>query len=148
MSVLEYKRALLYRKAQGNVHRESYFKKIHAFNGSVVNKGDFLTLEETDGIIVALKKSKVDLDQSIQLDNYQQIISFIKAQLGGLFFYLLIDEEWKYCGAYITNLIHLKDYNFDTLKSDEIRVIPQDLSFQILVDFDDNELTLEYTSYK
>lgn len=148
MSILEYKRALLYRKAQGNVHRESYFKKIHALTGSVVNKGDFLTLEETDCIIDALKKSKVDLDQSIQLDNYQQIISFIKAQLGGLFLYLLIDEEWKYCGAYITNLIHLGDYNFDTLKSDEIRVIPQDLSFQILVDFDDNELTLEYTSYK
>ena len=61
MKTFEYKRALLYRKAQGNVHKVNYFNKIHLLTGCIVDQEQLLTLEETDGIIQSLKKKKNDL---------------------------------------------------------------------------------------
>lgn len=148
MKTFEYKRALLYRKAQGNVHKVDYFNKIHLLTGCIVDQEQLLTLEETDGIIQSLKKKKNYLKKTLQTNDYQQIISFIEEKTGDLIFHLLIDEDWKFCGAYRTNKILLDNYNFDILKSDEIRIISHDLSFQIRIDYDNNEITLEYTAFR
>lgn len=148
MKSFEYKRALPYRKAQGNVHKVDYFNKMHLLTDCTVDQEQLLTLEETDGIIESLKKKKNDLKNTLQTNDYQQIISFIEEKTGNLIFHLLIDEDWKFCGAYRKNKILLENYNFNILKSDEIRIISHDLSFQIRIDYDDDEITLEYIAFR
>lgn len=148
MSVSEYKRTLLYRKAQANVCKSDYFNKIQSFTDGAVDEGNFLSLEETDDVINALKKKEILSKTKIEIDSYQQLFEFIKGKVAGLPSYLLIDEEWKFCGMYKINNEFSSDYDFDKLKSDEIRVIPYDLSFQIQIDYDYNEIECEYIVYK
>ncbi len=148
MSVSEYKRALLYRKAQANVCKNNYFNKIQSFTNSAVEVGNFLALEETDGIINSLKDKEVISKTKMGIENYQQVVEFIKEHVQGLSCYLLIDEEWKFCGMYKINNEFSSDYNFDKLHSDEIRMISCDLSFQIRIDYDYNEIECEYILYK
>lgn len=59
MSVSEYKRTLLYRKAQANVCKSDYFYKIQSFTGGAVDEENFLSLEETDDVIYALKNKEI-----------------------------------------------------------------------------------------
>lgn len=148
MSVSEYKRTLLYRKAQANVCKSDYFNKIQSFTDGAVDEGNFLSLEETDDVINALKKKEILSKTKVEIDSYQQLFEFIKGKVAGLTSYLLIDEEWKFCGMYKINNEFSSDYDFDKLKSDEIRVIPYDLSFQIQIDYDYNEIECEYIVYK
>ncbi|EOW6673449.1 hypothetical protein ACOZZ3_004305 [Cronobacter dublinensis] len=148
MSVTEYKRALLYRKAQANVCKKDYFNKIQSFTNDTVAEGNFITLEETDDIINSLKDKKIDSKIKLEIENYQQVVGFIKEKVAGLSSYLLIDEEWKFCGMYKVSGEFSSDYNFDELHSDEIRIISCDLSFQIQIDYDHNEIECEYIMYK
>ncbi|EOC1429126.1 hypothetical protein ACI1AD_004449, partial [Cronobacter dublinensis] len=133
MSVTEYKRALLYRKAQANVCKKDYFNKIQSFTNDTVAEGNFITLEETDDIINSLKDKKINSKIKLEIENYQQVVGFVKEKVAGLSSYLLIDEEWKFCGMYKVSGEFSSDYNFDELHSDEIRIISCDLSFQIQI---------------
>lgn len=148
MSVTEYKRALLYRKAQANVCKKDYFNKIQSFTNDTVAEGNFITLEETDDIINSLKDKKINSKIKLEIENYQQVVGFVKEKVAGLSSYLLIDEEWKFCGMYKVSGEFSSDYNFDELHSDEIRIISCDLSFQIQIDYDHNEIECEYIMYK
>ncbi|CAH5969999.1 MAG: hypothetical protein E7I63_18420 [Citrobacter koseri] len=148
MSVSEYKRALLYRKAQANVCKSDYFNKIQAFTNGVVEDGKFLTLEETDGIINFLKEKEISSKTKLKIDNYQQVVEFIKEKVAGLSSYLLIDEEWKFCEIYKISNGFFSDYNFYKLHSDETRIISCNLSFQIQIDCDYNEIECKYILYK
>jgi hypothetical protein len=53
---------------------------------------------------------------------------------------LLMDENWKYCGAYrIENDFSFNaEFDFDKSKSDEIRLISTDFSAQISIDYSEN----------
>lgn len=148
MSTSEYKRALLYRKAQANVCKNNYFNKIHEFTSSTIESGDFLTLEETDNIINSLKEKDVISNEKIKTINYQQVIEFIRNKIKASSSYLLIDEEWKFCGIYKIKNELSDDYDFDKLSSDEVRIISRDLSFQIKIDYDFDEIECEYISYQ
>lgn len=148
MSISECKRALLYRKAQGNVCKNDYFNKIQLFTSSVIDMGNFLNLEETDDIINSLKNKEIISKAKIEINNYQQLVEFIKEKVAGLFSYLLIDEEWKFCGAYKISNKFSGYYNFNELRSDEIRIISCDLSFQIQIDYSYDEIECEYIMYK
>ncbi|HEM6631106.1 TPA: hypothetical protein ACPY0B_004360 [Citrobacter farmeri] len=148
MSISECKRALLYRKAQGNVCKNDYFNKIQLFTSSVIDMGNFLNLEETDDIINSLKNKEIISKAKIEINNYQQLVEFIKEKVAGLFSYLLIDEEWKFCGAYKISNKFSSYYNFNELRSDEIRIISCDLSFQIQIDYSYDEIECEYIMYK
>lgn len=147
MNTPEYKRALLYRKAQGNIHRKKYVNKINYFTGEPVLDGGFLNLEDTDLIIERIKTKKVGSSLQVEINDSKELIGFIKEKIDGIPFYLLIDEEWKFCGAYKTNGVFSECYDFDKLSSDEIRVIPCDLSFQIQIDYDNSEIECEYINY-
>ncbi|WP_448886377.1 hypothetical protein [Citrobacter telavivensis] len=148
MSVSEYKRALLYRKAQANVCKNYYFNKIQSFTNDTVVGGNFLSLEETDNIINSLKYKEIISRTKVEIDNYQQVVELIKEKVAGLSSYLLIDQEWKFCGMYKISREFSSNYNFDELHSDEIRIISCDLSFQIQIDYDHNEIECEYIMYK
>ncbi|MGT8859238.1 hypothetical protein [Enterobacter sp. 186315] len=148
MRVSEYKRALLYRKAQANICKNDYFNKIQSFTNNIVIESDFLTLEETDNIIKHLNDKKINSKIKVEIDNYQQVVAFIKEKGAGFSSYLLIDGEWKLCGMYKLSSQLSSDYNFDELHSDEIRLISSDLSFQIQIDYDHNQIECEYIMYE
>ncbi|MCE9991557.1 hypothetical protein LZ633_06045, partial [Enterobacter asburiae] len=111
-------------------------------------ESDFLTLEETDNIIKHLKDKKINSKIKVEIDNYQQVVAFIEEKGAGFSSYLLIDEEWKLCGMYKLSSQLSSDYNFDELHTDEIRLISSDLSFQIQIDYDHNEIVCEYIMYE
>lgn len=148
MRVSEYKRDLLYRKAQAKICKNDYFNKIQSFTNDIVVGSNFLTLEETDNIIKHLKDKKIKSKIKVEIDKYQQVVAFIKEKCADFSSYLLIDEEWKLCGMYKLNSQLSNDYNFDELHSDEIRLISSSLSFQIQIDYDHNGIECEYIMYE
>ncbi|PIT15386.1 hypothetical protein [Snodgrassella alvi] len=142
------KRELLYRKAQGKIHKDNYFNKIRSFTNVDVNANRFLSLEETDVLINKINCKNLLWREKKYDCCYKELVDFIQSKVKKQPFYLLIDEEWKYCGAYkVINDIS-EEYDFDKLVSDEIRIIPYDLSFQIRIDYDFNEIECEYIIYK
>ena len=148
MSISEYKRALLFRKAQGNVYRNEYFNKINAFTNESIAADKFISLEETDYIIKAIDNKEVTSRLKVRVNHYQELVNFIEEKTSGLSFYLLIDEEWKFCGAYRINDGICNSYDFDELRSDEIKIISYNLSFLIQIDYDSNEIECEFIMYK
>ncbi|WP_330986318.1 MULTISPECIES: hypothetical protein [Enterobacterales] len=148
INISGYKRELLYRKAQGKMHQEAYVNKIQSFIGVAVDTNKFLDLEATDRIINELKAREIKSKQRVDISNYKDLIFFIKEKVGHSFFYLLIDEEWKFCGAYKSTKPLSEKYNFDKLCSDEIRITSCDLSFQIQIDYEHSEIECEYIEYK
>ena len=148
MSTSEYKRALLFRKAQGNVCRKQYFNKIHSFTNECVEVDNFLDLEETDCIINNIKNREIISRSKIEISYYKDLVGIIEEKTAKLPFYLLIDEEWKFCGAYKASDKLAENYDFDKLNSDEIRIIACDFSFQIQIDYDSDEIECEFILYK
>lgn len=148
MSISEYKRALLFRKAQGNVYRNEYFNKINSFTNESIDADKFISLEETDCIIKTINNKEVTSRLKVGINHYQELVKFIEEKTSGLSFYLLIDEEWKFCGAYRVNNGVSNSYDFDRLRSDEIRIISCNLSFLIQIDYDSNEMECEFIMYK
>ncbi|MCX8748393.1 hypothetical protein J3U75_03205 [Snodgrassella sp. B3088] len=146
--LLHNKRELLYRKAQGKIYKDSYFSKISKFTNKDVVINNFLSLEETDILIDKINCKKIFWSKKKYNCSYKEVIAFIQSKMNNQFFYLLIDTEWKYCGAYIVMNEIAEEYDFDKLISDEIRIIPHNLSFQIRIDYDFNEIECEYISYK
>lgn len=78
MRVSEYKRSLLYRKAQANVCKKHYFNKIQSVTNNPVEESNFLNLEDTDGIINSVKDKGVISKNKIEIDNYKLLVEFIK----------------------------------------------------------------------
>ena len=146
-------RGLLYRKTQGKIKIKEYSKKIRSFTNEDVNEERFLSLEDTDKLMneiymneiyyKKLRWSKKKYDCT-----YKEVVDFIQSKVDKHPFYLLIDEGWRFCGAYkVINDISYK-YNFDELASDTIRIIAYNLSFQIRVDYDEGEIECEYMIYE
>ncbi|MFJ3456043.1 hypothetical protein ACIPMZ_03615 [Scandinavium goeteborgense] len=150
MNLSEYKRSLLYRKAQGNLCRGKYFNKIKDLINEDVNIDHFLGLEETDSVINSLKNKEMLSSHKDLFHSYPDFILFIKEKVVGQSYYLLIDEEWKFCGAYKINhdIEYNKHYDFNESASDEIRIISCDFHFQIQIDYDDRDIYCSYIQYK
>lgn len=51
-------------------------------------------------------------------------------------YYLLMDEDWRYCGAYIIRNFNLNmEFDFNKHQSDEVRLISTDLGTDITIDY-------------
>ena len=52
-------------------------------------------------------------------------------------YYVLIDDDWKYCGAILTksNSTLNKEFNFDHNLSDELRFLSEDKNTLISIDY-------------
>jgi hypothetical protein len=148
MNTSEYRKKILYRKAQGNIYKKAYFNKISSLINTIINPKQFLSLEDTDRLIESINEKKVSSRINTGLNNYLDIVEFINKKNSTLPFYLLIDEEWKYCGAYKTSGKISSNYNFDELTSDEIRIISCDMSYQIQIDYDNDEIECECILYE
>ncbi|BDR57633.1 hypothetical protein [Xylocopilactobacillus apicola] len=143
----EYKRELLYRRGQVKIHQDRYFNKIQTFTNEAVKTDRFLSLEDTDLIIEKIKHKPILANVEENTSDYKEVANFIRTKVNSQPYYLLIDEEWKFFGAYRV-LNDLSDkYNFDELVSDEIRIIPDDLTFHIQIDYDFDEITYEYKEW-
>ena len=62
---------------------------------------------------------------------------FVSAEIEEREFYVLVDEDWKYCGAVLVRSGGTLNcnFNFDDNTSDELRFIVADFSTQITVDY-------------
>lgn len=143
------RKSLLYRKAQGNKIKSEYYHKIESLIQKQPVTDDFMNLQGTDEIIEHLSNKKEISIIRIETTKTGEIIKLIQAKSSGKKCFLILDDGWKFCGAYkINGTIHYnQNYNFDDLSSDEIRIIAADLSFQIRVDYDDGEITYELIEY-
>ncbi|MDT3313931.1 hypothetical protein QZR14_21440 [Pseudomonas sp. rhizo66] len=121
MNVDPYKGEILYRKVQGKKLLSHYQEKLASLVGLPFDKSLRLSLPETDGIIVALMTKReiscVRKEYSLSIE----AISFSSSAIGSRKCYLLIDEDWKYCGAYmLANDASLcAGFDFDKSKSDD-----------------------------
>lgn len=60
---------------------------------------------------------------------------FLSKAVGGDY-YLLMDEDWRYCGAYIVRNFSLDmEFDFNKHQSDEVRLINTDLSAEMTIDY-------------
>ncbi|MFT4435085.1 hypothetical protein ACMX25_17065 [Caballeronia sp. 15715] len=149
MNTAPNKRALLFRRAQGKICAEEYARKLAYLLNCEISAGAFLDLEKTDQIIALLSKKKVCRCESVNVNCAQELFDFIEGKMCAYGTYVLLDEEWKFCGAYKLEGQVRFNHNFDFNKylSDEIRIIDLSLRFQIQIDCDADEITCQYLDY-
>jgi hypothetical protein len=146
---LEYKRSLLFRKAQGKINMDSYFGKITNLTDVNCNDLTLLSLEESDLIINKIKHMSIVDETILDMKNTNDLCAFITEEVCNTDFYLLIDEDWKNCGICFmrSGVIFNGKYDFDKMVSDEIRVISADFSFQIQSDYDSGDIFCNFMKY-
>jgi hypothetical protein len=137
MNIDPYKREVLYRKAQGKKLLSHYQEKLASlvalpFDGSLL-----LSLPETDSVIAALMTKREISCVRKEYSLSTEAINFSSSAIENRKYYLFIDEDWKYCGAYMlaSGVSLCASFDFDKSKSDEIRLIDAELSMQISVDY-------------
>lgn len=150
MNEQKQKKDFLYRKAQGNLLKDKYYKKIESLTLNPVNTSNFMSLEDTDLIIKKLNGKGEISRKKIELTNMYNLINSLGEKITTKQCYILLDDEWKFLGAYkVDSIININvHYDFDKLKSDEIRLIAEDFSFYIQIDYDFNEITCEVFIYE
>ncbi len=152
MNTADYKREYLYRKAQGRVLFNKYREKIEFLLNITIDVQRFLSLSETDKLIATLKDMN-EYRQNIQyFDSFSELAIFIHKKKTSSC-YLLIDDEWKYCGAYKIEMDTTFNvfFDFNCLSSDEIRIIDTSFNYQFQIDYDGGEIScqlIEYTKLK
>lgn len=145
----EYKRNIIFRKAQGKIVMESYLNKITEITGQARDELTLLSLEETDLIINKLKAINPMDKIEVIVKNMPELCDFMTSKTHDSDFYLLIDEDWKNCGVCFikSGVIFNGKYDFDKMVSDEIRVISSDFSFQIQSDYESGDIYCEFIRY-
>lgn len=140
MNTDSYKREILYRKAQGKILLGQYKEKINFLLKLHVNEILLLSLPETDAIISELKRKREILCERIEFASITECFDFASSKIEDHKYYLLMDEDWKYCGAYkIESDASLNtEFDLDKINSDEIRLINTDLSTQISIDYSES----------
>lgn len=128
---------LLYRKANGKRILNDYLGKINSLFPAECQP-DLLSLEETDKILNRFKIASTQL----HLDTTQIPANILHSELSGMKnhrgnFYVLIDEDWKYCGILLVK--SLTDINVHVEFGDKILndliFISVDMSAAIGFDF-------------
>ncbi|BBP71206.1 hypothetical protein PHLH6_32100 [Pseudomonas sp. Seg1] len=137
MNIDPYKRQILYRKAQGKKVLSQYQMKMASLVGLSFDESLLLSLPETDSIIAVLMAAReiscVRKEYSLSVEALSFAFSAIENQK----YYLLVDEDWKYCGAYVveSGVLLCTGFDFDKTRSDEIRLISDDFSTQVSIDY-------------
>lgn len=136
MIIDPYKREVLYRKAYGSSLREKYKEKLYALLGTKPEDALFLDLPNTDNLIINLAKTKKTFTQISEFSTLDQCIDHYLSHAVAGKYYLLLDDDWRYCGAYIASNYNLNaGFDFNTYQSDEVRLISTDLITEIALDY-------------
>ncbi|MFK8256633.1 hypothetical protein ACFL9S_02485 [Erwinia sp. AnSW2-5] len=136
MNSTQYKKELLYRKANGKMVFESYLSKINSLVCCNVDALNLLSLEFTDDV---LKKSLMNERRSIKNKIENKLLSefFDKIKKYDSGFFVFIDDDWKYCGAFlISSLNSLRDdFSFGDNVLNNVLLISDDFSIYIDLDY-------------
>ena len=137
MNIDPYKRELLYRKAQEKKLLGAFEKKISGLFLERHLQKLRLNLPETDRIINFIRSLHVTQCIEKTYTSLGDCFDFVSAEIEEREFYVLVDEDWKYCGAVsVGSGATLNcNFNFDNNTSDELRFIVADFSTQITVDY-------------
>lgn len=152
MIIDPYQKELLYRKAQGNGLRVRYKEKLSALLGIDPENMLFLNLSETDNIIKSLVKRKSIFTYDAEFSTLDECMTHYSSKTFDCEYYLLLDEDWRYCGACVARNANLNPkYDFNRFQSDEIRLISTDFNMKITIDYaefyDEDFLELRISRY-
>ncbi|WPD76849.1 hypothetical protein OGM23_05690 [Dickeya fangzhongdai] len=138
-----YKREVLYRKAHGKVIFDKLKEKLSLL---LPDEEDFifLSLKETDEIILSVNDKSISIEDEQGFSSYSESLGYLNSNLKSCDYYLLLDEDWKYCGAVLlkSGFAISENFDFDKVTSDEIRLISFDLNEKVSLDYSnsvDNE---------
>lgn len=136
MTTDPYKKELLYRKAHGNSLREKYKQKLKLLLGIDPEDRLFLSLPETDNIINKIIKNENTFSENTEFSDLYECLRYCLSKAIGGDYYVLMDEDWRYCGAYVVCNFNLNmEFEFNKYQSDEVRLISTDLSTEITIDY-------------
>ena len=114
----------------------SYLSKVNSLVCCNVDALDFLSLEFTDDV---LKKSLMDERRSvknkIETKLLPEFFGNIKKYESG--FFVFIDDDWKYCGAFLIPSLNLlrSDFSFGDNVLNNVLLISDDFSVYIDLDY-------------
>ncbi|WP_339533267.1 hypothetical protein [Pseudomonas mucidolens] len=137
MKINSHKKELLYRKAQGKKISKRFEKKLSNIFLETNEKFSRIGLLETDIIIEILKARSISYHEEKTFISTTECLNFISTEISGKEHYVLIDEDWKLCGAVRIgpNTKLNINFNFNENVSDELRFISLDFSMQVSVDY-------------
>ena len=137
MNIDPYKKELLYRKAQEKKILSAFEKKISGLFLDRHLQKLRLNLPETDRIINFIRSLHVTQCIEKSYTSLGDCFGFVSAEIEQREFYVLVDEDWEYCGAVLVGSGGTLNcnFNFDDNTSDELRFILADFSTQITVDY-------------
>jgi hypothetical protein len=128
---------LLYRRANGKRLLDDYLGKISTLF-LVESRSGIVSLEETDLVLDRFRSMSVQLRREtgrISRSDFHVELSTIKRHHKG--FYVLIDEDWKYCGMLLVPNLEALNVNveFGEKILNDIIFVSDDMSFAISFDF-------------
>ncbi|MEE1916210.1 hypothetical protein V0R52_07350 [Pseudomonas asiatica] len=137
MKVDHYKKELLYRKAQGKKRLNKFESKKENLISNAKNCATQLNLEETDKLIRTIGTTHWSSSTNEAFPSTADFFNYIENKLLQQECHILIDDDWKYCGAILAkdNCELNRKFNFDENESDEIRFISVDLSTFASIDY-------------
>ncbi|MFJ2319880.1 hypothetical protein [Pseudomonas sp. NPDC087817] len=132
-----YRRELLYRKAQYKNVLGRYSKKTSLLLAHPFDERLLLSLPATDSIISDLRSRREILCEFTEFSSIAECLRFTSSLMDDREYYLLMDEDWKFCGAYkVKSGVRLcEGFDFDSTDSDEIRLISSDFTAQFSIDY-------------
>lgn len=152
----QYKKELLIRRAHGVNILSSYLKKISSVFKINESQIELLSLFNSDNIFFNKEYNKNYLiveKKEFFLINNDFPYSFLKKELFRKSFFVFMDDDWKYCGAFLLP----DDFDFylrfgsetDQI-GEEISIISSDQNLRILLDYtkERDNIFLEYTLYR
>ncbi|WP_312385102.1 hypothetical protein [Atlantibacter subterraneus] len=111
MNTTQYKKELLYRKANGKRFIKDYISKITSLFSVNEKSLVFMGLKETDEVLSSSYGTKVK-DAKIKLLQHE-LNGFLKElKNDNSSYYVFIDEDWKYCGSFTISSLCLLNENF------------------------------------
>lgn len=143
------RRELLYRRNQGKQILGRYMEKINSLLSLDSDEIDFLSLEHTDRIKMGtLTKNRDGRVADLAIGCLETVIKEIRAMDGQ--YYLFIDQDWEYCGAFLIDSLDLikEKFAFGTI-TDDILLIKKELDRKIEISYleHNGEYTLEYSNF-
>lgn len=99
MKVDHYKKELLYRKAQGNKRLNKFESKKENLISNAKNCTAQIDLEETDKLIQAIETANWPSSTYEAFLSPADFFNYIEKELLQQNYHILIDDDWRYCGA-------------------------------------------------
>ncbi|ELZ8935209.1 hypothetical protein ACNY9Y_004400 [Cronobacter dublinensis] len=136
MTISQYKKEVLYRRAKGKIIYESYKAKIAALFKMELDDLNFIGLEETDNILSGTSRFDTrQIKKKLDVKDLSVYILELKESMGS--YHVFLDDDWSYCGAFTVPSLQGLNENFIFGKEvvDDVLFISTDLQKSISLDY-------------